>query len=62
MDKVTIINRRRGNVARLLVELDASQARTLDETTARLGITKTDAVAAALNIWFGLVGPRKEAS
>jgi len=50
-----IIKRKRGNVVRLLVELDASQAQELERVTGRLGMTRVDAISAALNIWLGMV-------
>lgn len=58
--KGTMVKRRRGNVVRLVVELDASQAQEVTRVTDRLGMTMVDAVSAALNIWLGMVNSAKE--
>lgn len=55
-----IRERRRGNVVRLLVEVDINQAVALDKNCERLGMTKADAIAHALNIWFGMVEPKEK--
>lgn len=60
MKEQTVTKRRRRDVVTLLVEIDASQARTLDSLIEKLGITKTKAIAAALNIWFSSVEPPQE--
>ncbi len=57
MDQV-IRERRRGNVVRLLVEIDINQAVALERNAERLGMTKADAIAHALNIWLGMVEPK----
>lgn len=49
------ILRKRGELSRLVIELDASQARTLSQVAASLNMTKTDAVSSALNIWFSML-------
>lgn len=62
MVKLSTIQRRRGVVARLLVELDVHQVQELEEAIQQLGMTKADAIAAALNIWLGMVRPKQEVS
>ena len=54
----TIIHRGRGAVVRLLVEIDASQARELDRVLAIVGMSKADAIQAAINIWLDAVTPK----
>jgi len=55
-----VINRKRGKVVRLMVEIDASQARAFNNLVERLGISKADGIAAALNVWFNAVEPPQE--
>lgn len=52
-----IVKRKRGSVVRLVAELDASQSEEFNRITKQLGMTKVDAVSAALNIWLGMVAP-----
>lgn len=49
--------RKRGVVSRLVVEIDINQLQQLEVLTTKLGISKADAVAAALNIWSNMVSP-----
>jgi len=52
MEETKVIIRRHGQVKRLDVELSAWQYHRLDALTTRLGMTKAEAIAHALNIWF----------
>jgi len=47
-------------VVRVSVEIDASQAKEFNAMIGKLGLSKADAIAAALNIWFNAVEPPKE--
>lgn len=58
--ETSLIERRKGFVKRLDVELLAAQYDRLDETTKRLGMSKADAIAYALNIWFGMIEPKDD--
>ena len=59
MSQTKIINRKRGNLVRLVVELDASQAREFDNAVKQLGMTKVDAISAAINIWLNMVNAKR---
>jgi len=56
--KQGLIPRRRGVVGRLFVELDASQLNRFNTVIKELGLKKTDAIAAAINVWLNMVEPR----
>jgi len=55
-----VVNRKRGNVVRIVVEIDASQSRELNRISEKLGMSKADAIAAALNIWFNAIEPPEQ--
>ena len=56
--KQGLVRRKRGMVGRLLVELDAAQLQRFNEAVEALGMKKTKAIAAAINVWLNMVGPK----
>lgn len=62
MNKVIELKRSKISVVHQMVVIDASQARELEHTVKRLGMTKRDAFATALNIWLGMVNRQRETS
>ena len=50
-----IVRRKRGDLVRLQIELDASQSKHLTEVSERLCKPKSKVIAEALNIWFSMV-------
>ena len=55
-----IVERRKGNVVRLFVEIDISQFKEFEKTRSRLSLSKTKAIAAAINIWLNLTASSLE--
>jgi len=59
MKTVKVINRRRGSVRALNIELNTAQANLLDEMSQKYGKPKSEIVAEAINIWVSMVeGPK----
>ncbi len=57
MPKQITFKRKRGNVVRLFVEIDAGQARRLDNVLTRINKSKTDAIQEAINLWLSYLEP-----
>jgi len=55
MKTVKVINRRRGSVRALNIELNTAQANLLDEMSQKYGKPKSEIVAEAINIWVSMV-------
>jgi len=53
--KTKATKRSRGYVKALVVELDVAQYENLEKICKELGISKTRAVATALNVWFNMI-------
>lgn len=53
MGKQNVVKRRQGYVSALNIELLTHQKQLLDEYSEKLGMTKADIIAQALNMWFG---------
>ena len=62
MTTTKMVKRKRGLCGRLSVEVDASQLALFNQITASIGMTKADAIAAALNIWLSMVISAKKAN
>lgn len=54
-----VYNRKAGGVVKILVELEASQAKVFNETINRLGMSKRTAIGTAISIWLGMVNKRE---
>lgn len=56
--RVKRIKRRRGYCVQLIVEVDSSQYDRFTRTVLELGLTKTDAVQQAIELWMGSLPQR----
>ena len=57
--KAKTIKRKSGNMIGLMVEIDATQFKLLDEISLEFKMTKRDIISQAINCWISLSGIRK---